>query len=390
MSLRLFLVAGEPSGDALGAALMRALRAEGPVDFAGVGGPLMAAEGLASLFPQRDLAVMGLVEVLPRLPTILRRLRETVDACVAARPDALVTIDSPSFGLRVAARVRAAAPAIRTVHYVAPSVWAWRPGRARKMARHVDHLLALLPFEPPWFTPHGMTCDFVGHPAVAAPKAGPAEAHALRARLGVAPDAPLLLALPGSRMGEVRRHMAAFGAVVGLLKERLPGLRVVLPTVEGVAEAAAALSGDWPAAPLILDPRGRAPEAAADKRAAFAAADAALAASGTVTLELAAAGVPMAAVYLSHPLTAAIVRRLVRVETANLVNLVAGEKVVPEFLQEFFTPAAAADALAPLFAPGPERARQTAAFARVTAALGRGGQPPELRAARSLRAALAR
>ena len=389
--MRLFLVAGEPSGDALGAALIRGLRAEAPVmpALSGVGGPLMAAEGMASLFPQRDLAVMGLVEVLPRLPTILRRLRETVDACLATRPDALVTIDSPSFGLRVAARVRAAAPAIRTVHYVAPSVWAWRPGRARRMARHVDHLMALLPFEPPWFTPHGMSCDFVGHPAAAAPQAGPAAAQALRDRLGIAAEAPLLLALPGSRMGEVRRHMPAFGAVAGLLRQRLPGLRVVLPTVEGVAEAVVAMSRDWPLAPTILDPRGvDAAGSAADKRAAFAAADAALAASGTVTLELAASGTPMVAVYLSHPLTAAIVRRLVRVDTANLVNLVAGEKVAPEFLQEYFTPQAAAEALAPLFAAGPERARQRAAFERVTRALGRGGPPPERRAARSLLAAI--
>jgi len=335
--------------------------------------------------------VMGLVEVLPRLPRLLRRIRETADACLAARPAALITIDSPGYGLRVARRVRAADPAIRTIHYVAPSVWAWRPGRAKKMARHVDHLLALLPFEPPYFTAHGMTCDFVGHPAAARPRAGDAEIAALRASLAIPPQAPVLLALPGSRMGEVRRHCVPFGDVVALLGRRLPGLRVILPTVGAVADAVRALTETWPIRPDILDPRGLPHDAAeARKWAAFAAADAALAASGTVTLELAAAGTPMVAAYRTHPLTAQIVRRLVRVETANLVNLVAGSRVVPEFLQEYFKPLAVADALTPLFGPTPERAAQAAAAAKVLAALGAQGPPPALRAARSVLAALDR
>ncbi len=324
---RLFLVAGEPSGDALGAALIRALREEtaGAARFAGVGGPLMAAEGLESLFPQDDLAVMGLVEVLPRLPTILRRMRETVDAAAAWRPDALVTIDSPSFGLRVARRLKARAPATRAIHYVAPSVWAWRPGRARRMAAYVDRVLALLPFEPPFFEAVGLPCDFVGHPAMAAPQADAAAAAALRARLDIAPEAPVLLALPGSRMGELRRHMALFGETIRLLKADRPDLRVILPTVPGVADAAAGMSADWAVAPDLLDPRDAAPEiAAARKRAAFAAATAALCASGTVALELAAADLPMVSVYRANPLTAWIVRRLVSVGSANLVNLVAG------------------------------------------------------------------
>ena len=389
----LFLAAGEPSGDVLGAALMAALRDEtgGAARFMGVGGTAMAAEGLDSLFSQDELAVMGLVEVLPRLPRLIRRIRETAAACLAARPDALLTIDSPGFGLRVARRVRAADPAIRTIHYVAPSVWAWRPGRAKKMAAYVDHLLALLPFEPPYFTAHGMSCDFVGHPAAARPRAGDAEIAALRASLAIPPGAPVLLALPGSRLGEVRRHCGPFGAVVALLAQRLPGLRVILPTVGAVAEPVRALTQDWAAPPDILDPRGLSPAVAdARKWAGFAAADAALAASGTVTLELAAAGTPMVAVYRTHPLTAQIVRRLVRVETANLVNLVAGSRVVPEFLQEYFQPPAVADALTPLFSASPERAAQAEDAARVLKALGAEGPPPALRAARSVLAALDR
>lgn len=403
---RLFLVAGEPSGDALGAALIRALREEtaGAARFAGVGGPLMAAEGLESLFPQDDLAVMGLVEVLPRLPTILRRMRETVDAAAAWRPDALVTIDSPSFGLRVARRLKARAPATRAIHYVAPSVWAWRPGRARRMAAYVDRVLALLPFEPPFFEAVGLPCDFVGHPAMAAPQADAAAAAALRARLDIAPEAPVLLALPGSRMGELRRHMALFGETIRLLKADRPDLRVILPTVPGVADAAAGMSADWAVAPDLLDPRDAAPEiAAARKRAAFAAATAALCASGTVALELAAADLPMVSVYRANPLTAWIVRRLVSVGSANLVNLVAGAPPlpgarretrapepgpVPELLQENFTARAAADAVAPLLIDGPARAAQRAAFAVARAALGGDGPPPETRAARALLADL--
>lgn len=345
----------------------------------------MTAEGLDSLFPQDELAVMGLVEVLPRALGILRRIRQTADACLAAKPAALVTIDSPGFGLRVARRVRAAEPAIRTIHYVAPSVWAWRPGRARKMAAYIDHVLALLPFEPSYFTAEGITCDFVGHPAAARSRAPKAEIDALRAEAGAEAGDPLLLVLPGSRPGEVRRHCGPMGATLALLKQRLPRLRVVLPTVSGVADAVTTLTAAWPIQPLILDPRGLAQDRVeARKWAAFCAADAAFAASGTVALELAAAGTPMVSVYRANPLTAAIVRRIVRVDTANLVNLVAGEKVVPEFLQEFFTPEAASGALAPLLDGGPSREGQQAAMAQVVEILGGAGEPPGLRAARSL------
>lgn len=386
MSLTLFLAAGEPSGDVLGAGLMRALKAEtgGAVRFLGVGGPQMAAEGLDTLFPQADLAVMGLVEILPNLPRLMRRMAETVEACVAARPAALVTIDSPGFGLRVARKVKAAAPAIRTIHYSAPQVWAWRQGRARRMAGVIDHLMALLPFEPPFFTRHGLSCDFVGHPAATRPPADAAAVAALRAEAG---GGPLLVVLPGSRRAEVARLSAPFAETARLLRVRLPDLRLVIPTVGTVADAVGAV--DWGAPALTLDPRGAAPAAAeARKRAAFAAADAALAASGTVTLELAAAGTPTVAAYRANPLTALIVRFMLKVDTAILANLAAGEKVVPEFLQEHLRPPAVADALAALLTDSDARARQAAGFERAMAALGRGGPPAETRAARSLLAAL--
>lgn len=391
---RLFLIAGEPSGDLLGAALIAGLRElVGPgLRLEGVGGPAMAAEGLESRFPMEELSVMGLTEILPRLPNLLRRIRETAPAVVAARPDALVTIDSPDFCLRVARAARAALPDLRIIHYVAPSVWAWRPGRARRMARAVDHVLALLPFEPPYMREAGMTCDFVGHPVVTAPVATPAEAAAFRAGLGIAERQPLLLLLPGSRRGEVRGLAPIFAEVTRRLRAARGDLAVVVPAAAPVADlVAAGLPPDQGGWPRLLDPRGLAPtEAAARKRAAFAAADLALAASGTVSLELAAAGTPMVIAYPVNPLTAFIIRRMARTDTVTLVNIVTDSCVVPEFL--------AGNCRAELIAPAVERllsdpgaaAAQRAAEARAMDLLGRGGPAPGLRAARSVLAALGR
>lgn len=387
--MKLVLVAGEPSGDALGAALMAGLRAlaREPVEFHGIGGPRMEAEGLSSLFPMEELSVMGLAEVLPRLPRLLRRLGEAAALVARLRPEALITIDSPDFTLRLAARARAADPRLRTIHYVAPSVWAWRPGRALRMARVIDHVLALLPFEPPWMTAAGMSCDFVGHPVAARVPASPAEASAFRAAHGIAPAAPLVLALPGSRRGEVARLAGPFGAALGAVAAARPDLAVVLPTVRGVADLVAEAVRSWPLRPLILDPRSEAPGARA---AAFAAADAALAASGTVSLELAAAGVPMVIGYRTNPLTWAVGRRLVRLDTVTLVNLVSGTRAVPEFLGPACRPAPMAEALLRLLAPGPERAAQQAAMEETMRRLGRGGPPPGQRAAASVLALLGR
>jgi lipid-A-disaccharide synthase len=380
---RLFLIAGEPSGDLLGAALIAGLRALAPgARIEGVGGPAMAERGFVSRFPMEELSVMGIAEVAPRLPRLLRRIRETADAVLAARPDALVGIDSPDFCLRVARRVRAARPEQRVTHYVAPSVWAWRPGRAARMAEVVDHVLALLPFEPPLMEAAGMSCDFVGHPAAAAPRAGPAEIAAFRAELGIAPEARLAALLPGSRRSEVARLAPVFAATWRRLRAGRPDLVAVAPTVGPVAEMVAAL---LPAEARILDPRGLPPAAAeARKRAAFAAADVALAASGTVSLELAAAGAPMVIGYRVHPLTAPLARRLIRVDTSTLVNLVTGTRAVPEFFQQDCTPERLAPAVARLLDDPAAAAAQRAAGDRAMELLGRGGEPPGLRAARSV------
>jgi lipid-A-disaccharide synthase len=372
--VKLFLIAGEPSGDRLGAALMAGLQSLAPVRFAGVGGPLMQGRGLTSLFPMEELSVMGIAEVLPKYRHLKRRIRQTAEAVLASGAACLVTIDSPDFCLRVAKLVKAANPAFRTIHYVAPSVWAWRPGRAQKMARVIDHVLALLPFEPPYMTAAGMTCDFVGHPVVAEPLATGAE------RAALAGPGPLLLALPGSRRGEVTRLAPVFGQVVARLKARHPGLRVALPTVRGVAGLVRDLTADWPVVPQVI-------EDLALKRGAFAAADVALAASGTVSLELAATGCPMVIAYDMHPLTLWLMRRAALIDTVTLVNLVSDTRVVPEFIGSDCRPEKITPALEDVLA---DPAAQKAAMALTMERLGRGGEPPGLRAARSVQAFLHR
>lgn len=381
--MKLFLIAGEPSGDALGAALMRGLASLAPeeIAFAGVGGPRMAAEGLASLFPMQELSLMGLVEILPKYLHLRRRVRETAEAVAAADPDALITIDSPEFCLRVARAARALRPGLRTIHYVAPQVWAWRPGRAPRMAEVIDHVLALLPFEPPYMERAGMTCDFVGHPVVAVPQADAAAAAAFRAGHGIATEAALILALPGSRRSEVARLGPVFGATLGRVLARRPGARLVVPTVGPVAGAVRELVAGWPGRPVVLE-AGVAPSA--ETRAAFAAADAALAASGTVALELAAAGVPMVIGYDVHPVSRFILARMLRVDSINMVNLISETRAIPEFIGRKFRAEGMAGALDALLEAGPERAAQQAAMAAAMHRLGRGGEDPGLRAARSV------
>jgi lipid-A-disaccharide synthase len=374
MSRHVFLVAAEASGDRLGAALMTALseRLPGGVRFSGVGGPHMAAAGLRSLFPIDDLAIVGLTAIPGKLPLILKRIRETASAAVAAEPDVLVIIDSPDFTHRVARRVRRAAPGIPIVDYVSPSVWAWRPRRARAMRRYVDHVLALLPFEP---AAHerlgGPPCSYVGHPLIEEVTELRPNAEEARCRLA---DPPVLLVLPGSRSSEIRRLAAIFGEAVEITRRTTGPLEVVVPTVPHLAGAVRAAAARWPVQPRILTTQ-------ADKRAAFRVARAALAKSGTVTLELALSGVPMVVAY-KVPLIEEIVGRLaIEVQSIVLANLVLGENVIPELLQRQCRPQPLADALIPLVNDSPARARQVAAFARLDAIMQIGQAVPSRRAA---------
>ncbi|MEM1274620.1 MAG: lipid-A-disaccharide synthase [Pseudomonadota bacterium] len=385
MSQSVFLIAGEASGDSLGAALMAQLKTlNSEVTFHGIGGPKMIAEGLESLFPMDELSVMGLTEVLPRLPGLLRRARETVEAVAEAAPAALITIDSPDFCLRVAKRAKAASPELRTIHYVAPTVWAWRPGRAAKMAGFIDHVLALFPFEPPLMQKAGMGCDFVGHPIVSEPVATAPEIAAFRAdhHLG---EAPILLVLPGSRAGEVNRLAPIFGDVVRKVLSQAPGARVVVPAAPAVAGRVAELLSAWAGAPVILDPRELSPEGFAQaKRAAFAAADVALAASGTVSLELAAADTAMVIAYDLAPLSRLLIGAMLKVDTVTLVNLVSDTRAVPEFLGRACKPAPISQAVLDLLRDPAAREPQYEAMEQTLQRLGQGGEAPGLRAAKAV------
>jgi lipid-A-disaccharide synthase len=373
--VRAFIVVGEHSGDQLGFKLMRALRAQtgGAIAFSGVGGEAMRAEGLGSLFPLSDIAVMGIVPVIAKLPTLLARIGQTARAVVAARPDVLVIIDSPDFTHRVARRVRKALPGLPIVDYVSPSVWAWRPGRAKAMRAYVDRLLALLPFEP---AAHerlgGPPCVYVGHPLIerlAELRPDPQE----MARRAAAP--PLIVVLPGSRRTIMRRLIDDFGAALGLVAAELGPIELVLPTVPHLAAEVRARVARWPVSPRVVVGDG-------PKLFAFRNARAALAASGTVTLELALAGVPMVGAYkvsrFEEPL-----KYFVKVASILLPNLILGERAIPEILQRDCTPANLARALAALVRDGPLRAAQVAALARLDALMRLpDGEAPSARAAR--------
>ena len=380
--MKVFVLAGELSGDKLGGALLAGLRSLVPeLELRGVGGPLMQAEGLESLFPMDELSVMGIAEVLPKYLDLKKRLNETAKAVLGWAPDVLITIDSPDFSLRLAKLVKARS-SIRTIHYVAPSVWAWRPKRAEKMAAYIDHVLALLPFEPPLMEAAGMGCDFVGHPVVAEPVASDEDVRAFRQDEGIA-DAPLLLVLPGSRKSEVARLASVFGAAMEPVLAAHSTARIIVPAASAVAGQVKQAVASWPGNPIVLDP-GEGSDAAGRKRAAFRAADVALAASGTVSLELAASGTPMVVAYDMSWFSWQIMSRLAVIDTVTLVNLVSGEKVIPEFLGPACRAPAIADALLPLLTDRAARNRQVAAMDLTMERLGRGGEPPGLRAARAV------
>jgi lipid-A-disaccharide synthase len=371
---KVFLIATEESGDRLGAALMKILRQRlgGAVRFEGVGGRAMAREGLDSLFPIEELSIIGLAAVAKQLPKILRLIRQTAAAATEAAPDILVIIDSPDFTHRVARRVRARDARIPIVDYVSPSVWAWRPGRARAMRTYVDHVLALLPFEPEAYRKlHGPPCSYVGHPLTE-------QLTSLRPNVDEAKrrDAPppVLLVLPGSRRSEIRHHIAVFGEVLGRLQEQGMAFEPVLPTMPHLQEAVAEGVKAWPVQPRVVIGEQ-------EKRAAFRIAHAALAKSGTVTLELALAGVPMVTAYRTGAMEAWILRRAIKVNSVILANLVIGENVVPEFLQEDCTPEKLAAALRDLLGDSELRRKQVEAFAKIDTIMSTGNAPPSVRAA---------
>jgi lipid-A-disaccharide synthase len=375
--ISVYIVAGEESGDVLGAALARALtaRCNGALTLSGVGGHAMAAAGIESAFPIEELSIIGLASIPSRLPAILRKIRGVADAIVAARPDALVIIDSPDFTHRVARRVRRLDPSIPILDYVSPSVWAWRPGRAAAMRGYVDEVLAILPFEP---AAHqrlgGPPCIYVGHPMIERIAELRPSAEEAKRRFA---DPPIVLALPGSRPSEIRRLLGIFGATIERVAGRLGAMELVLPTVPRVLAQVRDGTANWAVKPrLVVEP--------SEKWAAFRQARAALAASGTVTLELAVSAVPTVAAY-RLPTHEEIILRLMRLParltSVILANLVIGENVVPEFLQRDCTPDRLAEALLPLLSDTPLRRRQLDAFARLDEIMAIGSAEPSAKAA---------
>jgi lipid-A-disaccharide synthase len=369
-----FLVAGEPSGDNLGARLMAGLKRQtgGAVRFSGIGGGAMVAEGLDSLFPIRELSLMGFAEILPHLPRLIRRLNETAETVRRTRPDAVVTIDSPGFTFRLAKRLRGTD--IPIVHYVAPQVWAWKPERAAELKGLVDHLMTLLPFEPPYFEEHGIPCTFVGHPVLES-GAGQGDGAAFRARHGLMPDSPLVCVLPGSRTSEVGRLLPVFGQALDRLGGRYPGLNVVVPVAETVAALVSDESAGWTVPTIPVTD-------AQEKFDAFAASSVALTKSGTSTLELALAGVPMVVSYRMNPVTGYLAKRALQIPHVALINLLAEHELVPELLQGDCEPGKLADALATLLENEPMRDRQRTGFRQALGKLGGLSPTPSDRAAK--------
>ncbi|MBR0894943.1 lipid-A-disaccharide synthase [Bradyrhizobium tropiciagri] len=370
---KIFLIATEESGDRLGAALMKVLRERlgDAVTFSGVGGRAMTSEGIAPLFPIEELSIMGFAAVVKQLPKILQLIRRTADAVLADAPDMLVIIDSPDFTHRVARRVRARNPDIPIVDYVSPSVWAWRPGRARAMRAYVDHVLALLPFEPEEYRKlQGPPCSYVGHPLTEQlASLRPNEEEQKRRDA----QPPVLLVLPGSRRSEIRHHLALFGAALGQLNKQTQ-FELVLPTMPHLDAMVREGTASWPVAPRLAIGE-------TEKRAAFRTARAALAKSGTVTLELALSGIPMVTAYRVGAAEAFILRRAIRVSSVILANLVIGSDIIPEFLQENCTPDKLAQALGEVLKDSPDRLRQLVAFGTIDGKMSTGDQPPSVRAA---------
>ncbi len=348
-----YVVAGEPSSDLIGGRLMAILQDRRPgLRFAGVGGPAMAAQGLASRFPMEELSLVGLTSVIPHIPALLRRMRETAEAIRALRPAVVLFIDASGFARGVARRLKGSG--IPVVQYKAPQAWAYWPWRARKMAKYFDRLLVILPFEPAFFARYGARATFIGHPSLES-GAGRGDGADFRRRHAIAPDAPVLCILPGSRRSEIAWSLGDFGATADLLAARIPGLRIVVPTIDPVAGAVRAGAMRWQCAPVVV-------EGEAERFAAMAASTAALAVSGTVSVDLAIAGVPMIVCYRGPLLSYLLVLLMAQARHAAIVNLVLDRPVVEERFQGDCRPDRLATACAALLADQGRREAQKAAF----------------------------
>lgn len=372
----IYLSAGEVSGDLLGARLMRALKekTQGNIRFAGIGGPHMIAEGLKSLFPMEELSLMGLVEVIPHIPRLKRRIKQTINDVLDQKPDCFLSIDAPGFNFRVAKALKG--QGISLVHYVAPTVWAWKPKRAKKIAQFLDHLLVLLPFEPPYFEKEKLPTTFVGH-SVLESGIDQIDGAAFRDKHGVPQDVSIVCVLPGSRRTEVSQLLPIFQETLERIKKKHPSVRVVLPTVPAVSHIVRQDVAQWAVPVLVVEGEG-------EKFGAFKAANVALAASGTVSLELAQAGTPSIIAYKVKKITHWLAKRLIRVKYASIVNILHDREIMPEFIQDQCTPDNLSQALDLALAQA-EQADQREALNSAMVMLGKDeAQTPSERAACTL------
>lgn len=378
----LYIIAGEPSGDQLGARLMAALKEEtqGNIQFIGIGGERMSAEGLESLFPISEISVMGLAEVLPHIPNILRRIKQTKEHVLETKPSALITIDAPGFSLKVSKGLKETS--IPLIHYVAPSVWAWKPKRAEKISKYLDHLLTLLPFEPPYFEKHGLATTFVGHPVLEGELMTVLDRVEICKELSLDATAPILTVLPGSRRGEVARLGPVFKEAVAELVKTLPNLQCVIPTVKNVRSAIDDLADNWPTPVRVI-------EGVTGKHKAFKCSDVALAASGTVALELAVDHVPTVVAYKVSPVTAFLAKFLVKIKYASLANILLDREVQPELIQEKCNAPDLVKQISSLFHNKEKREEQINGYREAIVKLKAGDDMPSTKAAKTILSVIA-
>ena len=381
--MKIFIIAGEDSGDKLGSAIIDSLREafDGSINFVGIGGNGMMNRGLDSIFPMSDLSVMGLVEIALKYSNLKNRLDQTIQSILDEKPDILLTIDAPEFCFRVAKKIKLSNKNIPIAHYVAPSVWAWRPNRAKKISEFVDHILALFPFEPRYFRDVGIKCDFVGHPIVTESLADEESIAEFKNEYSLA-DEPIILCLPGSRKSEIDRLMPVFGETLEKFSNILPSARFVLPSTPNIYEYSKKYLGSMPKDVIFLSPE----KIGIDKylkfkKASFKISSLALAASGTVSLELAANNTPMVIGYDMGFLSRQIIGLMLKTETVNLVNLITGNRNIPECLGANFK---SENLFLEMVRVYSNNQNQIKDFRTTMDLLGQNNEPPNDRAANSL------
>ena len=384
---KILLLAGEASGDELGSSLIQGLKKvySREIDFQGIGGPLMKENGLKELYNMNEISVMGFSEVLPKIFQILKIINSIVKYVEAWKPDLIITIDSPDFCLRVAKKIKKIDPSICVIHYVAPSVWAWRENRAKKMSKYIDHVLALLPFEPKYMKRADLSCDFVGHPIVSRNIPNQKEVALLRNSFNLNENNLIVTLLPGSRKNEIKKMKSVYTEFVKIVKKNFPNIVFILPSPSGVHD----LIKDWvekERLPIIhiSEKNKKASEFKLQKQVIFSSSVLALATSGTVSLELAHVGTPMIICYKTNFLTKVLIKKFVKIKSATLINILTKKKAVPEFLFENCTTLNLYNCMVKILTSKEEINSQLKVSREAIEMLGYGKFDPKIKAAESI------